>query len=97
MVWAPQGLHFLVVLIYTLILNKMKENLHHLTNSKMIEGKEKTRTKGIFNGVVLETFFLSSGTIAKGPLVQLQSNIVLEVLASAIRQKKSLRIEKETR
>lgn len=41
MVWAPQGLHFLVVLIYTLILNKMKENLHHLTNSKMIEGKEK--------------------------------------------------------
>lgn len=47
MVWAPQGLHFLVVLIYTLILNKMKENLHHLTNSKMIEGKEKGMGGGL--------------------------------------------------
>ena len=42
----------------------------------------------IVNGEKLKTFLLRSGTRQQGPLSQLSFNIVLEVLATAIREEK---------
>ena len=45
----------------------------------------------ILNGEKLKTFLLRSGTRQQGPLSQLSFNIVLEVLATAIREEKEIK------
>ena len=52
---------------------------------------EKPTANIILNGEKLRAFSLSSGTRQGGPLSPLLFNIVLEVLASAIRQQKEIK------
>lgn len=61
----------------------------HLNIIKVIYGK--TTANDILNGEMLKAFHLRSGTKHESPLSLLLCNIVLEFLATAIRQYKKIK------
>ena len=70
-------------------LNKLSINGTYLKVIKAIYDKPTANI--ILNGQKLEAFPLKSGTRQEGPLSSLLFNIVLEVLARAIRQEKEIK------
>jgi len=71
------------------ILNKVGLERTHLIIIKALY--EKPTANIILNGEKLRAFPLRSGTRQKGPLSPLLFNIILEVLATAIRQQKEIK------
>ena len=80
----------------TLILDKKKKNLHKLgikgTYLNIIKAiYDKSTANIILNGKKLKAFLLKSGKRQGCPLSPLLFNIVLEVLAMAIREEKEIK------
>ena len=61
------------------------------TNLSIIKVIYEKPTTNVLNGEKLRAFLLRSGTVQGCPLSPLLFNIVLEVLASAIRQQKQVK------